>query len=131
MRAAAPQGQAPQHRLVRRFGPEAEAAHRFARGGVAEPLAFTAVLAAAEDSSRRLLLHAETALDRLLADLQATADLAAQLTLSLGLEPGGWLPEAAAGEPEACRADAGTQMGARHRFSPPVEDQFGETGPRR
>ena len=88
--------------LLRRYGPEAEAAHRFARGDLAlplqgeppaEPLALTSRFAAAEDNRGRILLHASALLDRLLADLESGGELAAELTLSLGLERGGVLRE--------------------------------------
>ncbi len=88
--------------LLRRYGAEAEAAWRFASGGLAlpiqadppaEPLALARRLAAPEADRGRLMLHAAALLDRLIADLRHKGELAVEISLSLGLERGETLRE--------------------------------------
>jgi protein ImuB len=92
----------PEGGLLRRFGPEAAAAHAFARGGLAlpvqadpapEPLDLSCRLPAPEDNRGRLLLHASALLDRLLADLHRRGELAVDLALELRVEGGATLIE--------------------------------------
>jgi protein ImuB len=86
----------PEGGLLRRFGPEAAAAHAFARGGslpvqadpAPEPLDLSCRLPAPEDDRGRLLLHAAALLDRLLADLHRRGDLAVDLAFELRVEGG-------------------------------------------